>query len=159
MTLLRSLRILRIVRFVKIFRYVKELWLLVNAFFVSSMTLFWVGVLLTLIVFVFGIFSARVIGDIFPGEKAHFQVGEFDSLGESMYTLFVILTLEGWPDTIGEFSPYEHPERWPYLIFFLLYIVVGHFLVMNLFVAVIVEHVTSSASTHDIELMKSLKNK
>ena len=34
------------------------------------------GVLLTLIVFVFGIFSARVIGDIFPGEKAHFQVGE-----------------------------------------------------------------------------------
>lgn len=59
----------------------------------------------------------------------------FGSIGASMYTLFQIMTLEGWPDianpTIALF-----PWAW---IYFIIFIISTSFAVLNLFVGIIVD--------------------
>jgi Ca2+-binding EF-hand superfamily protein len=144
---LRFFRILRVVRFLKMFRYVKELYMLLNAFLNAFRTLIWVMCMILLLIYIFAIYATRLLARY--DEK-------FATLEKSMWNFFVILTLEGWPDELASFSPAEHPDRGVHLFCLLVFILLGHFLIMNLFVAVIVENVTSASSTSDMDLMQSL---
>ncbi len=56
------------------------------------------------------------------------------SLSRSVLTLFQILTLKGWIEVISAVSQ-VNPV---YVIFFISFIVIGTFIVINIFVAVIV---------------------
>lgn len=60
----------------------------------------------------------------------------FGSVGESMYTLFQIMTLESWSMGIVRPVMAEHPYAW---IFFVPFIVITSFAVINLFIGVIVD--------------------
>ena len=60
----------------------------------------------------------------------------FGSLGRSMFTLFQIMTLESW--SMGVVRPVMQvfPFAW---VFFVLFILVATFTMLNLFIGVIVE--------------------
>jgi voltage-gated sodium channel len=58
----------------------------------------------------------------------------FGNLGRSLFTLFQVMTGEAWPDIAREVMA-KHPSAW---IFFVLYILVSTFVVLNLFTAVVV---------------------
>jgi hypothetical protein len=73
----------------------------------------------------------------------------------SMFTLFQIVTLEGWADVA---EPLIKTER-SFMLIFAFYILFTHFTILNLFVAVIVEHVQSSSSTADLSLMREVSNR
>ena len=45
----------------KMFRYVKELWLLLNAFVNAFRTLFWVICMLVLLIYIFAIYATRLL--------------------------------------------------------------------------------------------------
>jgi hypothetical protein len=63
--------------------------------------------------------------------------------------------MEKWPD-IAESADAKYSGRW---IFFVVYILVSHFMILNLFVAVIVENVSKASATADVSLMKELQDK
>jgi hypothetical protein len=167
----RFLRVARVLRSIKLFRYFKELYLLINGFFKAFRTLFWIVFLIILTVYVCSIFFTRQIGHnremyILKGQPEKY--GECDVLGQdydphdhwgyvpySMYTLFQIVTLEGWAD-IAE--PLIQTDRL-FIILFVLFILFTHFTILNLFVAVIVEHVQSSSSTADLSLMREVTSR
>merc|ERR1719506_3253691 len=79
----------------------------------------------------------------------------FGNLGLSMFTLFTVLTLENWPSLVRPLCAVT-PE---FYIFFMFYILITHFTILNLFVAVIVENVQEAASTVDLSLMKDVQEK
>ncbi len=60
----------------------------------------------------------------------------FGSVGKSMFTLFQLMTLEGWRDGIAAPTMAIYPWSW---IFFVVFIVVTSFAVLNLFIGVIVD--------------------
>jgi hypothetical protein len=142
---MRILRILRVLRSVKLMRYVKDLYLLMNGFIYAFRTLFWVLFLLCLFNYVCAIFTTKV----FTNVEAQQYFGTF---GSSMYYLFVVLTLEKWPEIAEATSGI--PNAW---MFFVVYILISNFMILNLFVAVIVEHVTRASTTADVTFLKTLQ--
>jgi voltage-gated sodium channel len=61
---------------------------------------------------------------------------KFESIGASMYTLFQVMTLEGWSQEIVRPVMDVYPHAW---LFFIPFIVVTSFAVLNLFIGIIVD--------------------
>jgi voltage-gated sodium channel len=129
----RVLRVLRLVSAVPSMRQVVQG--LLNAIPGMATT----AGLLLLAFYVFSVIATELFGAVF--------VEWFGTLGASMYTLFQIMTLESWSMGIVRPVMAEFPWAWA---FFVPFIVVTAFAVLNLFVAIIVNAMSAetSASNH-----------
>ena len=83
--------------------------------------------LLLLILYVASVMSTKLFGVTTPEY--------FGTLGTSAFSLFKVMTLEGWPD-IADTVIKSHPWAWA---FFVIYILVTSFAVLNLFIGIIVD--------------------
>jgi voltage-gated sodium channel len=129
-TVLRIFRVLRVVRVLRVFRLfgvVKELRRVVNALFKAIPGMSAIIAVLGLLFYV----SAVITTDLF-GEEAP-QL--FGSIGASIFTLFQIMTGDGWSDVVRLIGDH-HPWAWA---FFVPFIILTSFAVLNLFIAVIVD--------------------
>jgi voltage-gated sodium channel len=121
-----ALRILRALRLLRVLSGVSQLRRVGEALVAAVPGISWVMLLLLLINVVAAIIGTNLFGE---------QVPEyFGDLYTSMYTLFMVMTLEDWPD-VAEAVLTPYPMGW---IFFVLFILVATFTIMNLFVGVIV---------------------
>jgi voltage-gated sodium channel len=77
----------------------------------------------------------------------------FGDLGSSFFTLFQVMTLESWSDGIARPVMEKFPYSW---IFFVTFIMIATFVVVNLFIAAIVDSF-SSHSAADKEEEKRLQ--
>ncbi|SHJ66338.1 voltage-gated sodium channel [Palleronia salina] len=124
LTVLRALRILRLLRVVSVapsLRRVVEG--LVNA--LPGMGS--VFVLMGMIFYIGAVMATKLFGDAFPDW--------FGTLGRSGYTLFQIMTLESWSMGIVRPVMEVYPYAW---LFFVTFIMVTTFAVVNLLVGLIV---------------------
>ncbi|MDO9478726.1 MAG: ion transporter, partial [Pseudohongiella sp.] len=87
--------------------------------------------------YVAAVMATKLFGEAFPEW--------FGSLGSSLYTLFQIMTLESWSMGIARPVMAEFPYAWA---FFVPFILISTFTMLNLFIAVIVNAVQSM---HDEE--------
>lgn len=122
-SVLRSLRILRALRLVS---RVPSMRRVVSALLSAIPGMASVIALLGLVVYVAAVMAVNLFGE---------QVPEyFGGLPQSLFSLFQIMTGEGWPD-IAEATMARHPMAW---MFFVGYILLSSFVVLNLFMAVVV---------------------
>lgn len=121
---LRALRVLRVLRLISIFPQLRRVVEgLVNAIpGIGS-----IGAILTIVFYVFAVMASKLFGAAYPQW--------FGSLQDAMFSLFQIMTLEGWADMVREIMK-THPLAW---MFFITYILASTFTVLNLFIAVIVD--------------------
>jgi voltage-gated sodium channel len=129
-TVLRIFRILRVVRVLRVFRLfgvVKELRRVVDALFKAIPGMSAIIAVLGLLFYV----SAVITTDIFGAEEPAL----FGSIGASIFTLFQIMTGDGWSDVVRLLGDH-HPWAWA---FFVPFIILTSFAVLNLFIAVIVD--------------------
>ena len=120
---LRSLRVLRVMRLLTV---VPSLRKVVAAFLHAIPGLG--GVLLLMSVFLYT--SAVLAVNLFGGKFPQW----FGSLGGSLFSLFQILTLEGWADMAREIM-----AVYPWApLFFIPFIIIATFTVLNLFIGIIV---------------------
>ena len=73
----------------------------------------------------------------------------FGSIGKSMYTLFQVMTLESWSMGIARPVIAEFPFAWTYFVSFIL---VSSFIVMNVIVGVVVNAISEISA--DIKKQK-----
>jgi voltage-gated sodium channel len=129
-SVLRAMRILRVLRLVSI---VPSMRRVVAALLGALPGLASIMALLALVLYVASVMATKLFGAVSPEY--------FGSLGGSAFTLFQIMTMEGWADIARELMVVK-PWAW---MFFLGYLVVSTFTVLNLFIAVVVnamqEHV------------------
>ncbi len=59
----------------------------------------------------------------------------FGTLGDALWTLFTVMTLEGWTNDVAKPVIEKHPYAW---LFFVCFIVATTFTVLNLFIGVVV---------------------
>lgn len=124
LTVLRSLRVLRAFRLLSV---VPSMRRVVQALLLAIPGIGSVGLLILLIFYVGAVISTKIFGAAFPEW--------FGTIGASMYTLFQIMTLESWSMGIVRPVMEVHPSAWA---FFVIYILVTTFTMLNLFIAIIV---------------------
>lgn len=135
-TLLRLARLLRVVRVVSV---MPDLRILVRAMTRSIAPITSLALLTLLLMYVYG-----MIGWILFHEEDPKQWGD---IGQAMLSLFQILTLEGWNNFL-EAGQAIHPASW---IFFVSYVLIASFLVINILIAIIIN---SMDEVHEAERAK-----
>ncbi len=143
-SVLRALRILRALRLLSV---VPQLRLVVGALFGALPGMGAIVAVLTLVFYIAAVMATKLFGAEFPQW--------FGTVGESMYSLFQIMTLESW--SMGIVRPVM--EVFPYAwVFFVPFVIITSFAVLNLFIGLIVnsmnavhesERATSEAAAHD----------
>jgi voltage-gated sodium channel len=123
LSVLRALRVLRVLRLVSA---IPKMRFVVESLARSIPGLGSIGLLLMIFFYVFAVMATKLFGADFPQW--------FGSLGGSMFSLFQIMTLEGWAE-IARAIMAKHAAAW---LFFLTFILLATFTVLNLFIAVIV---------------------
>jgi len=129
MSVLRALRVLRILRLIN---KIESMRRVVSALLGSLPGLGSVFGLVLIVFYVSGVIATNMYAADFPER--------FGTLGMSFYTLFQVMTLEGWSEEIARPVMEIYPSAW---IFFLIFIFISTFIVVNLFVAVIVDSINS----------------
>ena len=124
LSILRSLRILRVLRLLST---VPRLRQLTESLISAIPSIGWITFMLVLVFYVFAVIGTELFGQRFPVW--------FGTIGESMYTLFQVMTLESWSMGIARPVMEAFPLAWAYFVPFIL---ISAFTVLNLFIGVIV---------------------
>ena len=124
LAVLRSLRVLRVLR---VLSMVPSMRRVVSALLGSLPGLSSIALVLVLIYYVFAVMATKIFGAAFPEW--------FGSIGASFYTLFQVMTLESWSMGISRPVMEQFPYAW---LFFVPFILVATFTMLNLFIAIIV---------------------
>jgi voltage-gated sodium channel len=139
LAVLRALRVLRVLRLMSI---VPQMRTVVGALFRALPGMGSILAVLVLVFYVAAVMATKLFGAAFPAW--------FGSIGASMFSLFQIMTLESWSMGIVRPVMVVHPGAW---LFFVPFIVVTTFTVLNLFIALIV----NSMQSLQAETNKSLR--
>jgi voltage-gated sodium channel len=134
-SVLRALRILRVLRLVSL---VPSMRGVVGALLRALPGMASIIGLMALILYVSAVLATKLFRDIAPEL--------FGDLGSSLFTLFQIMTVEGWPDIARPIMA-QSPYSW---VFFVAYLLVATFMVLNLFIAVVVNAMQSQV-TEDLK--------
>jgi voltage-gated sodium channel len=128
LSVLRALRVLRVLRLVSV---VPSLRVVVEAMLAALPGMGSIVALMLLIFYVAAVMATKLYGATMEEE--------FGTLGASLFTLFQLMTLDDWANIVKPAM-----EKHPYaLLFFLPFILVATFVVLNLFIGVIVESIQS----------------
>lgn len=149
-TVARVARLLRVTRLISVH---PQLRLLVETMLKSLPGLGSILLLLSMILYVYAILGVHLFREVDPERWGH--------LGLALLTLFEIVTLEGWVEIMGKASAAGGPV-W---LYFVSFIVLAVFLVVNLFIAVVISNLETihqgeepgkSATDNDAELRDSI---
>lgn len=125
LSVLRALRVLRLFRLLTI---VPQMRTIIAALIKVIPGIGSISMILMLFFYVFSIMATNLFGEGFPQW--------FGTLGNSMYTLFQIMTLESWSMGISRPVMEIYPYAW---LFFVIFILVVTFVMVNLFIGIIVD--------------------
>ncbi len=125
---LSILRVLRILRILRAISMVPSLRLVIESLLHAVPGIFSIASILIVLFYIFAVIGTTLFAADFPLW--------FGSIGKSMYTLFQIMTLESWSMGIARPVMDVFPYAW---LFFVLFLIIASFAMMNLFVAVIVD--------------------
>jgi voltage-gated sodium channel len=121
------LRVLRILRVLRLISLIPQLRFIVEALLKAIPGIGAIFLLFLLFYYIFAVIATKTFGPEFPEW--------FGTLGNSMYTLFKIMTLEGWAN-IADTLTDKFAYAWLFLIIFIL---LATFTMLNLFIAIIVD--------------------
>ena len=139
---LRALRVLRVLRLLTL---VPSMRRVVGALLSSIPGLSSIALVLMLIYYVFAVIATKLFGANFPQW--------FGTIGESLFSLFQIMTLESWSMGIVRPVMELHPNAW---IFFIVFILIATFTMLNLFIAIIVNAMHSFTEEENRERREAL---
>jgi voltage-gated sodium channel len=140
---LQVLRALRILRVLRLITAVPSLKRVVGGLIGALPGMGSVVALLLLIFYVFAVMATKLFGESFPNY--------FGTLAASIFSLFQIMTLEGWAAEIVRPVMEKYPYAW---LFFIPYIVVTSFAVLNLFIGIVVSAMQTEHEAEEAEKRK-----
>ncbi|NYZ63237.1 ion transporter [Luteimonas deserti] len=141
-SVLRALRVLRVLRVLTI---VPSMRRVVGALLGAVPGLLSIGMVLVLIYYVCAVIATNLFGAAFPDW--------FGNIGRSFYSLFQIMTLESWSMGISRPVMQEFPYAWA---FFIPFILIATFTMLNLFIGVIVDAMQTVSEAEHADTLDAL---
>jgi voltage-gated sodium channel len=120
-------RLVRLLRITRLITKSTELRAIVSTLVRSIPSIFNILILLSILFFIYAIVGYHLFRDVDPQHWSSFLI--------SATTLFQIITLEGWVDVMDPIILNLGPIYW---LYFASFILIGTFIVINLFISVIV---------------------
>jgi hypothetical protein len=137
----KILRVMRVARMLRLVRHNKPLLNLFMALFTSLPSLGNVGSILLLCLYVYAVMGMNLFSDVtienYPNYEFINERTNFGTFGYSMLTLFRSATGESWNGVMHEIVHAGYPVAAP---FFVSFVVICTFIMLNLFIAVILEN-------------------
>ncbi|MCF6232407.1 MAG: ion transporter [Rhodobacteraceae bacterium] len=130
---LSALRGLRVIRALRLLSVVPQMRTVVQALLDALPGMGAVIIMLSIVYYVFAVMATLMYGPLFDEW--------FGTLGRSMYSLFQIMTLESWSMGIVRPVMVEFPKAW---VFFVPFIIITAFSVLNLFIGLLVNTMQSA---------------
>jgi len=140
---LRTLRVLRVLRLLS---SVPSMRRVVGALLAAIPGLGSIVLVLLILYYVFAVIATNLFAGAYPEW--------FGTLGRSLYTLFQIMTLESWSMGIVRPVMTEYPYAWA---FFIPFILVATFTMLNLFIAIIVDATQRYSEAEHRETMDAVQ--
>ena len=122
--LLRLLRVFRVLRLISV---IPELKKIIEALLTSVKRVFYVGVLLFIILYIYATIGSILFSTDIPGR--------WSDVGIAMITLFQVLTLSSWEQVL---LPLQEIYWWAWIYFFSFIIICG-ITMLNLLIAILVD--------------------
>ncbi|WP_018304630.1 ion transporter [Wenxinia marina] len=144
LSVLRALRILRVLRVVSVTPRLRRV---VEGLFAALPGMASVFLLMGLIFYIASVMATKLFGAAFPDW--------FGSLGASAYSLFQIMTLESWSMGIVRPVMEVFPQAW---LFFVPFILVTTFAVVNLVVGLIVNSMQDAHAEEEVAATDSYRD-
>jgi len=129
LSILRALRVLRVLRLIS---FIPSMRRVVGGLFAALPSMASIFLLLLLVFYVFSVMATKLYSGTFPAM--------FGNVAASAFTLFQIMTLEGWAGEVVRPVMEMHPHAW---LFFIPFILATSFTVLNLFIGIIVSAMQS----------------
>ncbi len=133
-------RLARLLRVVRLVSTIPELRLIVSTLIRSIPSMMHVMTLMSVIFYIYAITGYQLFHEHDP---THWR-----SLGIALLTLFRVVTLEDWTDVMYTAMDF-HPMAW---LFFVSFVVLGTFVVINLFIAVVINNLDEAKAERLAEL-------
>lgn len=125
-------RLIRVLRVLRLVSAMPQLRLIVATLVRSIPSMGHVLMLLAIIFYIYAIVGFHLFHE--------HDAERWGSLGAALLTLFQIVTLEGWVDVMEQALEFR-PWSW---IYFVSFVLIGTFVVLNLFIAVVVNNLEAS---------------
>jgi len=143
---LSALRGLRVIRAMRLLSVIPQMRSVVQALLDALPGMGAVIIMISIVFYVFAVMATLMYGPDFPEW--------FGTLGRSLYSLFQIMTLESWSMGIVRPVMDVHPTAW---IFFVPFIVITAFSVLNLFIGLLVNTMQSAVEDDAVEEFSHLR--
>ncbi|MFT5573215.1 MAG: voltage-gated sodium channel [Cryomorphaceae bacterium] len=129
-------RVFRLLRVLRLINALPELRLIVETLVRSIPSMGHITILMGILFFIYGVLGFHLFHEHDP---THWR-----NLAYSLLTLFRIVTLEDWTDVM-----YKAMELSPaYALYFVSFVVIGTFVVVNLFIAVVINNLDEAKYAH-----------
>lgn len=136
------IRLLRLARVVRLMRFLPDARILILTVTRATPAVASMSVLTILVLFIYGIVGWSMFGQALPEQ--------WGNIGTAMLTLFVLLTLEGFPEylaaarTVNDLAP----------LFFLTYVLIAAFIIVNLLIGIVISAMERAREQEAIEARK-----
>ncbi len=143
LAVLRALRVLRVLRLLTM---VPSMRRVVGALLAAIPGLGSIAMVLIIIYYVFAVIATKLFAAAYPEW--------FGTIGQSLYTLFQVMTLESWSMGIARPVMESFPYAWA---FFIPFILVATFTMLNLFIAIIVNAMQSVSEAEQADARQAVE--
>ena len=133
-------RLARLLRVVRLITTIRDLRLIVAALVRSIPSVGHVMMLMGIVVYIYAIMGYHLFHEHDPEN--------WRNLGISVLTLFNIITLEGWTEVMNT-AMEKYPWAW---VYFVSFVVMGTFVVINMFIAIIINNLDEAKAERLREL-------
>ena len=133
-------RLARLLRVVRLVSAIPDLRLIVATLVRSIPSVVHVILLMSIVVYIYAIMGYHLFHEHDPEN--------WRTLGISLLTLFNIITLEGWTEVMNR-AMERYPWAW---VYFVSFVVVGTFVVINMFIAIIINNLDEAKQARLEEL-------
>lgn len=119
------MRLLRLARIVRLMRFLPDARILLATVTRATPAVMSMAVLTVLVLFIYGIVGWTMFGTALPAQ--------WGNVGTAMLTLFVLLTLENFPQYLSEAQAVNSLAT----VFFLSYVLIAAFIIVNLLIGIV----------------------
>ena len=138
LSFLRVFRIFRVVRLTKILRRIKSMRLIIVSISKAIINVSYIICIILMFILIFVLLGMSLLSG-----NPHYQ-----SFLEAFYTTYQILTLEGWNELLIEMWPMSYLS----FFYFLAWIILGNFVLFNLFISVLLQSFGEGGDEGDDDL-------
>lgn len=136
------IRLLRLARIVRLMRFLPDARILILTVSRATPAVASMSVLTVLVLFIYGIVGWSMFGQALPEQ--------WGNIGTAMLTLFVLLTLEGFPEYLADARAVSDWAP----IFFLTYVLIAAFIIVNLLIGIVISAMERAREQEAIEARK-----